>query len=1079
MRKRGYDGGFVGVAVFILVSLLVCALSIAGIATKDGVEVDQKVIEELEEFGEVSVIVVLKDKPMEGPTVYEKKEVLEERKEMVQEVQEEVLEKLDIVEIGETGAEENAPKGLFGLLEDEPDLELKHQYSIINGFSGNITEEGLKKLQEDPNVEDIFVNDVKHILIETSVPLINSNDVWNISVDGISMNGSGETVCVLDTGIYYNHSSLGGKLGNRVIAGHDYYNDDNDPIDDHGHGTHVAGIIGSNHSTYRGVAPGAKFVAMKVCNAAGSSCPDADILAALEGCIGNRTAYNISVISISLGGGQYTSYCGANINSQYSSLINEAIDNNISVVIATGNTNLVYTNATAGVAAPACVENATRVTSTDKSNSMASYGFRHSNFPGILAAPGGRLTGSGNCPDNDRICSTWKNGGFLSISGTSMAAPHVSGVVTLIRQYWRVAYDQTPTPKQIENKLRMTGLWVADTAGSNLAFPRVDVLRAIQPFINFTSSSAVNNTVIGANFSFINISSDVNLSTAILQWTYSNGSVINFTMSKKNGTSYNFNVTHLVEGKDTYRVFGNDTASTYGASSTRTLNVDLTSPAVTIVVPNNGTNVSRGFQAFNATINEPYPDVVLFRFDNASGNGFNVSAINNSGNWNTNLDLGRLGNGLHTMTVSANDTIGNVNDTEFIRFIVDRVPPAVTITTPLNRRNFTIASGNQTFVAMVADTAVEIDTVLFSFDNATGNAFNVTAVNNSGEWNVSYNVSTLFEGMHTLTVFANDSLGNVNDAETITFVVDNTPPRVVFVSPDEGEIYIFTSSNQTFNVTVRDMNLTIDTVLFSFDNATGEGFNLTATNQSGHWVASCNVSILADGTNSVTVFANDTVGNLNNTEVLSFTVAANNPVVTLDSPVDHFNSSSATITFDCSATDNLALADLTIYGDWGSGWHANETAVINGTDNETTFSITLVDGTYLWNCLASDTEANTAFAAANRSITIDVVTPVISAVSSGTPTSSSATVTWTTSESANSSLGYGTTQSLGTSSASTSWTTSHSRGLSSLSASTTYYYNVTSSDHAGNCFHLLLPPRAAFVAGGAGGPVVAVVAGEP
>ena len=146
-----------------------------------------------------------------------------------------------------------------------------------------------------------------------------------------------QTVCVIDTGIDYNHTGLGGGFGNKVIAGQDFANNDSDPMDDNGHGTHVAGIIASSDSAYRGVAPDAKLAAMKVCNA-GGSCEDADVLAGFDWCIDNAEAYNISVISISLGGGSYTSYCDETLDfAAYSQAIANAAGKNISVVAATGN----------------------------------------------------------------------------------------------------------------------------------------------------------------------------------------------------------------------------------------------------------------------------------------------------------------------------------------------------------------------------------------------------------------------------------------------------------------------------------------------------------------------------------------------------------------------------------------------------------------------------------------------------------------------------------------------------------------------------------------------------------------------
>src|SRR5581483_5350414 len=85
-----------------------------------------------------------------------------------------------------------------------------------------------------------------------------------IGLDGARANfpykGDGYSVAVLDTGIDYNHPALGGAWGKRVIAGYDFVNNDADPLDDNGHGTHVAGIIGSSSSQYPGVAPDVNLI---------------------------------------------------------------------------------------------------------------------------------------------------------------------------------------------------------------------------------------------------------------------------------------------------------------------------------------------------------------------------------------------------------------------------------------------------------------------------------------------------------------------------------------------------------------------------------------------------------------------------------------------------------------------------------------------------------------------------------------------------------------------------------------------------------------------------------------------------
>src|SRR6266849_5808553 len=81
--------------------------------------------------------------------------------------------------------------------------------------------------------------------------------------------GACYTVAVLDTGIDYNDADLGGGFGpgHRVVAGYNFVNNTANPIDDNGHGTHLAGIIGSSNTTARGIDPAVNFVALKVLDA--------------------------------------------------------------------------------------------------------------------------------------------------------------------------------------------------------------------------------------------------------------------------------------------------------------------------------------------------------------------------------------------------------------------------------------------------------------------------------------------------------------------------------------------------------------------------------------------------------------------------------------------------------------------------------------------------------------------------------------------------------------------------------------------------------------------------------------------
>ncbi|MBM0224832.1 S8 family serine peptidase [Micromonospora sp. ATA51] len=141
-----------------------------------------------------------------------------------------------------------------------------------------------------------------------SIPLIGAPQVWQRKDPaGHPVRGAGVTVAVIDTGIDYQHPSLGGGYGpgHKVVGGYDFVNDDADPVDDHYHGTHVAGIIAGTGAggamAVTGVAPDATLTAYKVLNAGGSGDTE-DIVAGIEAAVDPTNPYRADVINMSLGG---------------------------------------------------------------------------------------------------------------------------------------------------------------------------------------------------------------------------------------------------------------------------------------------------------------------------------------------------------------------------------------------------------------------------------------------------------------------------------------------------------------------------------------------------------------------------------------------------------------------------------------------------------------------------------------------------------------------------------------------------------------------------------------------------------
>ena len=222
-------------------------------------------------------------------------------------------------------------------------------------------------------LEAIYFDREVHAFLDTSIPQINADDTWARQVNGVNITGVGETICILDTGIAYDHADFGsctitsninGGSCPKVVGGYDYVNTDNNPYDDNWHGSHVAGIVASQDSTYRGVAPGAKIAAVKVLNAAGSG-SSSNLIAGIDWCVSNAVALNITAISMSLGitGEKHEFNC---IYAAEKAPIDAAVAAGIPVFIAAGNDDF-----TDGISTPACIQNATSVGSVNSADSLA------------------------------------------------------------------------------------------------------------------------------------------------------------------------------------------------------------------------------------------------------------------------------------------------------------------------------------------------------------------------------------------------------------------------------------------------------------------------------------------------------------------------------------------------------------------------------------------------------------------------------------------------------------------------------------------------------------------------------------
>jgi len=311
--------------------------------------------------------------------------------------------------------------------------------------------EARRKFEGHPDIKRITPNSKVQTQLLDSVPQIKANQVWSYTgANSAALDGTGTRIGIIDTGVDYRHADLGGCLGQncKVVGGYDFVNNDADPNDDHGHGTHVAATAAGDGAALaiQGVAPGAKIYAYKVLASNGSGYNTA-IIAAIERCADPNQDGNYSdhleVCSLSLGG-------PGNPDDPMSMAIDRASANGVVFTVAAGNSG----PSEGTVSSPGTARNAITVAASCKTSDIGrdptctgpiahfssrgpvlwtnAQGSQQTLAKPDISAPGHKICAAQwgtawsdkQCLDSDHV----------AISGTSMATPHVAGVVALLRQ---------------------------------------------------------------------------------------------------------------------------------------------------------------------------------------------------------------------------------------------------------------------------------------------------------------------------------------------------------------------------------------------------------------------------------------------------------------------------------------------------------------------------------------------------------------------------------------------------------------------------------------------------------------------
>ena len=310
--------------------------------------------------------------------------------------------------------------------------KVKRHLPLIDGLGAVIPRGQLKALRADPSVTAVEP-DGKLVAFDHT-PATGDHEyenAWGVEHIGTrevhlaGNTGQGVKMAIIDTGIDYIHDDPDDSpyvvdpefLGN-YVGGYDFFNNDDDPFDDNGHGTHVAGIAAAEHNGYlvTGVAPGVDLYALKILSAAGEG-EYSGLIAAL----GWAIDHDIDVVNMSLGGHE--------VSDALQTAVAAAYEAGVTMVAASGNVNLlVWQEIFYGcpVVYPAAYDQVIAVSFTGENDKLTGYSCTGPQVD--LAAPGDQIYS----PVPTGTCMFCSPTGYSAQSGTSMASPHVAGVAALI-----------------------------------------------------------------------------------------------------------------------------------------------------------------------------------------------------------------------------------------------------------------------------------------------------------------------------------------------------------------------------------------------------------------------------------------------------------------------------------------------------------------------------------------------------------------------------------------------------------------------------------------------------------------------
>ncbi len=430
---------------------------------------------------------------------------------------------------------------------------------------------------------------------------------------------------------------------------------------------------------------------------------------------------------------------------------------------------------------------------------------------------------------------------------------NVDGInITLRKLNGTYFYNLSSQHQNLTEGFHNATFYARDLAGNFNSSTVYFTVDTTPPSVSFTSPTPPNGSISTANSITINVThTELYPDTLILNW---NGT--NFSQAYSgNYTSLTFY--NLSDGRYSYYIWVNDTAGNANATEVRMITIDTSPPMLLSITPLNGSGV-RGVVAISVIARDRGTGVASVVALVKNTTYLQVLNLTHKGSdvWYAEWNTSPVAEGEYTITINATDFSGRSNSSK-TTVVVDRTPPFSLLTSPEQEEN--ISTSSYTITGIASDNESGISRVWVSMDGGSSWFIAKGTINWSYHWNITK------DGEYNITCKAEDRAGNNQTSlRYIRVTVDTTPPQLILLPPTPASGSTLSSGTATINISIIETHP--DTLILNW-NGKNESFNYTG----GYTSITKDIS---SGSYSFYIWANDTFGNINTTQVITFSVAS-------------------------------------------------------------------------------------------------------------------------------------------------------------------------------------------------------------